>query len=195
MVGSLCFFVGGESLTKRRQKEILDENTMRRAINRISFEIMEKNSGGRDLILAGIRTRGEFIARRIAKKIYEVEGVEPEVYDLDISAFRDDIPLQDRKKIPLPKIPEIEKKTVILVDDVLYTGRTVRAAIELISQIGRAKKIQLAVLVDRGHREVPIRPDYIGKNLPTAEEETVKVLMKEIDGNDTVFIFRAEEKL
>lgn len=175
-------------MVREKKAEIMDENAMRRAVNRISFEIIEHNHGVKNLMLAGILTRGQFLAQRIADKIQEVENVRLEVCTLDISHFRDDVPVVRRSEADLPEISDITEKTVILVDDVLYTGRTVRAAIELISQVGRAKKIQLAVLVDRGHREVPIRPDYVGKNLPTSVEETVKVMMRESDGSDAVLI-------
>lgn len=175
-------------MVREKKAEIMDENAMRRAVNRISFEIIENNHGVKNLVLAGIVTRGQYLAQRIADKIQEVENVRLQVYALDISAFRDDVPLKRREQAVLPEIPDITEKTVILVDDVLYTGRTARASIELVSQIGRAKKIQLAVLVDRGHREVPIRPDYVGKNLPTSVEETVKVMMRESDGSDAVII-------
>jgi pyrimidine operon attenuation protein/uracil phosphoribosyltransferase len=185
---SLFLFWGGEGLVREKKAEIMDENAMRRAVNRISFEIIEHNHGVKNLMLAGILTRGQFLAQRIADKIQEVENVRLEVCTLDISHFRDDVPVVRRSEADLPEISDITEKTVILVDDVLYTGRTVRAAIELISQVGRAKKIQLAVLVDRGHREVPIRPDYVGKNLPTSVEETVKVMMRESDGSDAVLI-------
>lgn len=167
----------------------MDESAVRRAINRISFEIIEKNKGSENVVLAGVQTRGQYIAKRIAEKINEVEGIQLKTCSIDISPFRDDVPLTERKAVHLPKIENIEQTTVIIVDDVLYTGRTVRAAIELISFVGRAKKIQLAVLIDRGHREVPIRPDYIGKNLPTSANEKVKVMMQEVDGNDSVVIF------
>ena len=148
---------------------IMDADGIRRALTRIAFEIIEKNKGAEHLLLAGIRTRGIYLAQRIAQKLGEVEGTTPPVIELDVTPWRDDMPRQDA---PMPS-PDarIEGATVVLVDDVLYTGRTVRAAIEAVSHCGRAGRIQLAVLVDRGHRELPIRPDYIGKNLPTADND------------------------
>ena len=150
-------------------KIILDQDGIRRALTRIAFEIVEKNKGAEHLLLAGVKTRGIYLAQRIAAKLGEVE-----------------VPRTDA---PLPDLdPRIAGATVIIVDDVLYTGRTVRAAIEAISHRGRAERIQLAVLVDRGHRELPLRPDYIGKNLPTARDERVFVRLTEVDGEDSVNI-------
>ena len=165
---------------------IMDADGIRRALTRIAFEIIEKNKGAEHRLLAGIRTRGIYLAQRIAQKLGEVEGTTPPVIELDVTPWRDDMPRQDA---PMPS-PDarIEGATVVLVDDVLYTGRTVRAAIEAVSCFGRASRIQLAVLVDRGHRELPIRPDYIGKNLPTSHEERVCVRLREVDGEDNVAI-------
>lgn len=169
---------------------IMDADGVRRALTRIAFEIIEKNKGAENLLLAGVRTRGVFLAARIAKKLGEVEGKSPPVLELDVTPWRDDKPRTDA---PLPPPdPRIENATVVLVDDVLYTGRTVRAAIEAVSHAGRAARIQLAVLVDRGHREIPIRPDYIGKNLPTSREERVCVRLTEVDGEDNVVILSNE---
>lgn len=165
---------------------IMDADGVRRALTRIAYEIVEKNKGADHLLLAGVKTRGVFLARRIAAKLGEIEGRTPPVIELDVTPWRDDKPRTD---VPLPP-PDLRTAgaTVILVDDVLYTGRTVRAAIEAVSRGGRADRIQLAVLVDRGHRELPIRPDYIGKNLPTAREERVCVRLTEVDGADNVVI-------
>ena len=175
-----------------KKAEIMDESTMRRAINRISYEIIEHNHGVSGVVLAGVRTRGVFLAQRIAEKIEEVEGVCPDIVSLDISAFRDDKhTVSDDSNMSM--VQDIEQKTVIITDDVLFTGRTVRAAMEAVLSGGRAKSIQLAVLIDRGHRELPIRPDYIGKNLPTSRIETVRVNMKEIDGKDSVVILTDAE--
>ena len=161
-------------------KIILDQDGIRRALTRIAFEIVEKNKGAEHLLLAGVKTRGIYLAQRIAAKLGEVEGKAPPVLELDVTPWRDDVP---------PDLdPRIAGATVIIVDDVLYTGRTVRAAIEAISHRGRAERIQLAVLVDRGHRELPLRPDYIGKNLPTARDERVFVRLTEVDGEDSVNI-------
>ncbi len=167
---------------------VLDEAAMGRVIARISYEIIEKNRGAQSLCIVGIYTRGAQIAMRIAQKILEVEGVKVQTGYLDITPHRDDRPYADatpdRSQIPF----DIQGKTVILVDDVLYTGRTVRAAIDALMQRGRPQKIQLAVLIDRGHRELPIRPDFIGKNLPTSKEERIAVMVKEIDGVDKIAI-------
>ncbi|MGE4549044.1 MAG: bifunctional pyr operon transcriptional regulator/uracil phosphoribosyltransferase PyrR [Intestinibacillus sp.] len=171
-----------------KKAEIMDEGGVRRALTRIAFEIIEKNHDVADILLAGVKTRGEFLAGRIADKIGEVEGVRPPVLPLDISPLRDDIPADHRPAACFPADPNIAGRTVIIVDDVLYTGRTVRAAIEAILLMGRAERIQLAVLIDRGHREVPIRPDFVGKNLPTAQSERVRVMVREVDGCDGVVI-------
>lgn len=170
-----------------KKAEIMDEGAMRRAVNRISYEIIECNHGASNLVLAGVRTRGVFLAERMAAKITEVEGTCPQVISLDITGFRDDKPVE-KNSISLPEIENISNKTVIIVDDVLYTGRTVRAAMEAVLHMGRAQRIQLAALIDRGHRELPIRPDFVGKNLPTSRAETVRVNMKEFDGKDSVEI-------
>lgn len=175
-------------MVQREKAEIMEESAVRRAINRISYEIIEKNHGGKNLVLAGVCTRGEYLAERMAAKIEDVEGVCPQTLPLDITAFRDDNRGRTQHPLPQLKIADIEQKTVIIVDDVLCTGRTARAALEAILRVGRARRIQLAVLVDRGHRELPIRPDYIGKNVPTSQEETVRVLLKEVDGRDGVVI-------
>lgn len=173
--------------------EIMDEQTVRRALTRIAFEIIEKNHGCRSLLLAGIQTRGVPLAERLADKLGEVEGFRPPVLPLDISPFRDDLPHTD---VPnLPDIPGLSGCTVVIVDDVLYTGRSVRAAIEAVSRMGRAARIQLAVLIDRGHRELPIRPDYVGKNLPTAQNEHVHVSLRETDGEDRVTIVKRQQNL
>ena len=157
-------------------KIILDQDGIRRALTRIAFEIVEKNKGAEHLLLAGVKTRGIYLAQRIAAKLGEVEGKAPPVLELDVTPWRDDVPRTDA---PLPDLdPRIAGAT----------GRTVRAAIEAISHRGRAERIQLAVLVDRGHRELPLRPDYIGKNLPTARDERVFVRLTEVDGEDSVNI-------
>lgn len=170
-----------------KKADIMDEGAMRRAINRISYEIIERNHGATGLVLAGVRTRGVYLAQRMADKIAEVEGTRPQIASLDITAFRDDLngmPCSSE----LPHIEDISHRTVIIVDDVIFTGRTVRAAMEAVLHAGRAQCIQLAVLVDRGHRELPIRPDFVGKNLPTSHTETVRVFVNELDGRDCVSI-------
>ena len=172
--------------------QILDDKAMQRAIARISYEIIERNKGGENLCVVGILSRGVEIAGRIAAKILEVEGKQVEVGTLDITNFRDDRKgevLPDQSEIPFP----IEGKKVVLVDDVIYTGRSVRAAIDAVMSRGRPERIELAVLVDRGHRELPIRADFVGKNLPTSREETVRVLVKQRDGEDGVMIWKEEK--
>ena len=171
---------------------IMDADGIRRALTRIAIEIIEKNKGAEHLLLAGIRTRGIYLAQRIAQKLGEVEGTTPPVIELDVTPWRDDMPRQDA---PMPS-PDarIEGATVVLVDDVLYTGRTVRAAIEAVSCFGRASRIQLAVLVDRGHRELPIRPDYIGKNLPTSRKGSASASAR-WTGKITLLFFEAASPL
>lgn len=169
------------------EKMILDEDGMRRSLTRMSHEIIERNKGVDNLVLVGIKTRGEYLANRIASFIEKVEGTKIEVYPLDIKAWRDDLDI----KHPLPEITfSVTDKKVVLVDDVLFKGRTVRAALEGVLHFGRAKEVQLAVLVDRGHRELPVRADYVGKNIPSSLNENIKVQIKEIDGQDQVVIER-----
>lgn len=161
---------------------IMDEIGIRRALTRIAHEILERNKGVEDCMLVGIRTRGIYIARRIAERIQEIEGVPVPVVELDVRMYRDDIAAKGEIKLDsLLASVNIHNKTCILVDDVLYTGRTVRAAMDALMDHGRPKSIQLAVLVDRGHRELPIRPDYVGKNLPTSRLEKVDVFLEEVD--------------
>lgn len=167
------------------QKIILDADGMRRSLTRMSHEIIEHNKGVNNIVLVGIKTRGEYLAERIAEFIEKVEGVRLECHSLDIRAWRDDNLIDH--PLPLPDF-SVKDKKVILVDDVLFKGRTVRAALEGILHYGRAKEIQLAVLVDRGHRELPIRADYVGKNIPSSINETIRVKMKETDGIDCVTI-------
>jgi len=168
--------------------EIMDESTMMRALTRISHEIIEKNKGIEDLVLIGIQRRGVPLAKLIAKKIEEVEGREVSVGVLDITLYRDD--LSTLAEHPIINGTEINfslsGKKVVLVDDVIYTGRTIRAAIGAILDIGNPKMIQLAILIDRGHRELPIRADYVGKNVPTAKSELINVRVAEVDGINVV---------
>ena len=175
----------------KQKAEIMDKNAIARAITRISFEIIERKKGVDNLYLVGLISRGFFIAKRIAEKIEETEKISLKVGRLDITPFRDDVKenTEDLSEIPF----DIENKKIILVDDVLFTGRSTRAAIDALMERGRPKNIQLAALIDRGHRELPIRADYIGKNLPTSREENVKVQMVEKDGIDRVVIV-VEEK-
>ncbi|WP_026574817.1 bifunctional pyr operon transcriptional regulator/uracil phosphoribosyltransferase PyrR [Bacillus sp. UNC438CL73TsuS30] len=172
---------------------VLDEQAISRALTRIAHQIIEKNKGIEECVLVGIRTRGIYIADRLAKKIEEIEGKPIPVGELDITLYRDDLTKKTDNQEPLVKgsdIPaEITDKKVILVDDVLYTGRTVRAGLDAIMDLGRPSVIQLAVLVDRGHRELPIRADYVGKNIPTSSVEKIVVELAEIDQVDQVSIY------
>lgn len=166
-------------------KKIMDENAIGRTITRMSHEIIEKNKGVENIVLLGIMTRGATLAHRIANLIEAFEGVSVPVADLDVKYWRDDL----ESKEPAYKLPiDVEDKTVVLIDDVLFKGRTVRAALDGIVFNGRPKQIQLAVLVDRGHRELPIRADIVGKNIPTSLEEKVVVQLDEIDGANNVFL-------
>lgn len=164
-------------------KVIIDSQTIKRTVRRISYEIIEKNKNLEDIVILGIKTRGINLANRIVENIEAIEGVKVPNGELDITAYRDDI--ENNIEATLPKL-DVLNKTVILVDDVLYTGRTIRAAMDAVMDIGRASKIQLAVLVDRGHRELPITANYVGKNIPTSGTEKVKVLFEEIDGIEEV---------
>ena len=171
---------------------ILDEVALNRALTRISYEIIERNKGIDNVILAGIKTRGVFIAKRIASKISEIEGQDIPVGELDITLYRDDRHFPEEVEDPEVKgqiFPvSVKGKVVILVDDVIYTGRTIRAAMDAVIDLGRPEKIMVASLTDRGHREIPIKADFIGKNIPTSKSEQVKVSMKEIDVKDAVEI-------
>ncbi|MEL7568718.1 MAG: bifunctional pyr operon transcriptional regulator/uracil phosphoribosyltransferase PyrR [Dehalobacterium sp.] len=170
--------------------QIMDKEGMRRALTRIAHEILERNKGVDDLCFIGVRSRGLPLARRLAQKIMEIESKAVPFGVIDITLYRDDLvsslesPVVSHTDVNF----EISGKTVILVDDVLFTGRTTRAALDAIFDLGRPANIRLAVLVDRGHRELPIRPDYVGKNVPTSLKETVSVLVDEIDGEDKVII-------
>lgn len=174
----------------KEKARILDKETLARSVMRIAHEILEKNKGTQDLCLVGIRNRGVYLAKRLAESIKKIEGNEVPVGVLDITLYRDDLTLIDQH--PIVHKTEIEfdinGKSLVLVDDVLYTGRTVRAALDALIDFGRPKSIQLAVLVDRGHRELPIRADYAGKNIPTSKNETVEVRLEECDGKDEVVI-------
>lgn len=174
--------------------QVMDEENIRRALYRLSHEITEHNSGTDNLILVGIRTRGVPLSNRLAQLIKEHEGVQLPVGALDITFYRDDLSLiSPQPVLHRTEIPEkLSGKKIILVDDVLYTGRTVRAALEALTDLGRPAAIQLAVLIDRGHRELPIRADYVGKNVPTSKRESVQAKLKEIDGVDEVIIIEKE---
>lgn len=171
---------------------IMDEAAIRRALTRIAHEIIERNKGVEDCLVVGIKTRGVYLAERLAQRIEQIENVKVPVGELDITLYRDDLTSKaDNPVLQGAKLPgAITGKNVILVDDVLYTGRTVRAAMDALIDNGRPKTIQLAVLVDRGHRELPIRPDFVGKNVPTSRSEIVAVQLTEVDGTDQVTIKR-----
>lgn len=172
------------------KSRVLDREGIERTLLRIAHEILEKNQGIGNLVVIGIKTRGAFLAAKIAKNMETIEGKEVPVGALDITLYRDD--LTEVGEQPLVHATEIEfditGKTIILVDDVLYTGRTVRCALDELIDFGRPASIQLAVLIDRGHRELPIRPDYVGKNIPTAKDESVEVRLDETDGEEEVVI-------
>jgi pyrimidine operon attenuation protein/uracil phosphoribosyltransferase len=167
---------------------LLDGDEIGRAVTRIAHEILERNGGAGDLVLVGIAARGDDLARRLAGQILRIEGAEVPVGVLDITFYRDDIGLRaEAPEVHETRIPfDVSGKTVVLVDDVLFTGRTIRAAMDALVDFGRPRAVQLAVLVDRGHRELPIRPDYVGKNIPTRNEDQVRVRLTETDGSDAV---------
>ncbi|MEQ9763762.1 MULTISPECIES: bifunctional pyr operon transcriptional regulator/uracil phosphoribosyltransferase PyrR [Streptococcus] len=168
-----------------KTKEIVDEVTMKRAVTRITYEIIERNKNLDNIVLAGIKTRGVHLARRIQERLQQLEGLEIPLGELDIKPFRDDMKVEeDTTQMPV----DITDKDLILVDDVLYTGRTIRAAIDNLVSIGRPARVSLAVLIDRGHRELPIRADYVGKNIPTSSVEEIVVEVTEVDGRDSVSI-------
>ncbi len=175
---------------------LMDEVMIDRALTRIAHEILEKNKGLDDLYLIGIQRRGVPMAHRIAAKIKTIEGRSPEVGILDITFYRDDLSmLAEHPVINGTSLPfAVQDKKLVLVDDVLFTGRTCRAAIEALFDLGRPRQIQLAILIDRGHRELPIRADYTGKNVPTARNEIVQVQLAEIDGRDGVLLSEIEQK-
>ena len=177
-------------------RQIMSADDLRRALVRIAHEIVERNGGTDDLVMVGVRSRGVPLAQRLAALVQEHEGVEVPVGSLDITYYRDD--LTKIAHAPIVKrteaMPELTGKTVVLVDDVLFTGRTVRAALDAITDHGRPTAVRLAVVVDRGHRELPIRPDHVGKNLPTSLDENVQVRLSETDGVDEVVIARSAER-
>lgn len=173
--------------------KIIDEEGLIRTITRLAHEILEKNKGSRNIVLLGMRTRGEFLAERIRVKVAEIEKFEPSFGVIDVTLYRDDF----RTRLKQPEISvtnitfDVNEKDIILIDDVLYTGRTVRAALDAVMDLGRPNTIQLCVLVDRGHRELPIKADFVGKNIPTSINEEVRVRLKEIDGEDAVYLVNA----
>jgi len=172
---------------------LMDASEVRRATTRIAHEILEKNKGASELALVGIAARGDDLARRLAAEIRRIEGAGVEVGALDITFYRDDIGMRaEAPEVHQTAIPfDIGGKTVVLVDDVLFTGRTIRAALDALVDFGRPRAVQLAVLVDRGHRELPIRADYVGKNVPTRHDENVRVALTETDGEDAVYLAAA----
>jgi pyrimidine operon attenuation protein/uracil phosphoribosyltransferase len=177
------------------ERTLMSTEDMQRALVRIAHEIVERNKGAGDLVLVGMQTRGVPLAKRLSTTIRGLEGINVPVGSLDISLYRDDLsslslkPAVHRTDIPV----DITDKQVVLVDDVFYTGRSIRAAMDALMDLGRPQSIQLAVLVDRGHRELPIRADYVGKNIPTSKDEEIKVDIKEVDGEDKVIIVSSNE--
>ena len=176
------------------ERSILGADEIRRALVRISHEILERNGGVEGIVLVGIQTRGVWLAKRIAAFIRQFEGVDVPVGELDVGLYRDDIAERGRPLMHTSIPSGVHERCVVLVDDVLYTGRTIRAAMDALNDFGRPREIQLASLVDRGHRELPIRPDYVGKNVPTSREESVQVYMSEIDGIDQIALMREDDR-
>jgi pyrimidine operon attenuation protein/uracil phosphoribosyltransferase len=178
------------------KSKVVDQEGLDRILTRISHEILEKNKGSQNLVLIGMRTRGEFLARRLSEKIKSIDNVEIPLGVLDVTLYRDDF----RTRIKQPEVSvsditfDINEKNVVLVDDVLYTGRTVRSALNALMDFGRPASIQLCILVDRGHRELPIRADYAGKNIPTSLNEEIKVRMIEIDDEDAIYLIEVENQ-
>ena len=167
---------------------VMDAEYVDRAIRRIGHEIVERHAGAGDVVLVGIHTRGVPLARRIADAIGGIESTSVPVGELDIGLYRDDLSTRPTPRLARTTVPDVAGRTVILVDDVLFTGRTIRAALDAVSDLGRPERIELAVLVDRGHRQLPIRPDYVGKNLPTSESQRVSVRLDGIDDEAGVWI-------
>jgi pyrimidine operon attenuation protein/uracil phosphoribosyltransferase len=178
------------SESSHEAREVLDADDVQRALTRIAHEVLERNKGAHSVVLLGIPSRGVPLAQRLAARIGEVEGRDVPFGSLDITMFRDDLRLRPARGLGRTELPDggIDDAVVVLVDDVLYSGRTIRAALDALSELGRPQSVQLAVLVDRGHRQFPIRADYVGKNLPTSTRETVQVLVSELDGSDAVLI-------
>ena len=172
------------------KSKVIDQEGLQRVITRIAHEILERNRGSKNLVLIGMKTRGEFLANRIYQKIKDIEKIDIPFGILDVTLYRDDF--RTRMKQPQVSVSnitfDINEKDIILIDDVLYTGRTVRSALNALMDFGRPGSIQLFVLVDRGHRELPIRADYVGKNIPTSQDEEIKVKMSEIDGEDAIYL-------
>ncbi|MEU7603195.1 bifunctional pyr operon transcriptional regulator/uracil phosphoribosyltransferase PyrR [Streptomyces sp. NBC_01310] len=171
-------------------RPVLEAQDIARVLTRIAHEIVERAKGADDVVLLGIPTRGVYLARRLAAKLEEITGTKIPVGSLDITMYRDDLRMKPARAIGRTEIPgdDLDGRLVVLVDDVLFSGRTIRAALDALGDLGRPRAVQLAVLVDRGHRELPIRADYVGKNLPTSLRETVKVQLQEEDGRDAVLL-------
>lgn len=182
-----------KSAERKDEKVIMDAGDISRAMVRIAHEILERNKGVKDLTLVGIRTGGVHLAHRLVKRIQSIEGAQVPIGELDITLYRDDLALRkDQPLLRKTSVPfDMTKKVVVLVDDVLFTGRTIRAAMDSLMDFGRPEEIQLAVLVDRGHRQLPIKANYIGKNLPTSRDEQVQVLLEENGEDDRVVILKA----
>ena len=173
------------------QKKLLGADDIRRAVARLAHEVVERNQGVDGLVLVGLRTRGVPLARRLQDRILEFEGTPVPLGELDVTLYRDDVHQRMPRALSPTSIPvDISDKTLVLVDDVLYTGRTIRAALDALIDMGRPRSIQLVCLVDRGHRELPIRPDYVGKNVPTSHREKVAVRLQEVDGVDEVVLMQ-----
>jgi pyrimidine operon attenuation protein/uracil phosphoribosyltransferase len=177
------------SVTEGRLKAtVMDADQIRRSLSRIAHEIVERNRGTAGVVLVGILAKGDHLANRLASTLLELEGAPVAVGSLDVSRHRDDRHLRQPAHLGTSRVPDVDGKVVVLVDDVIHHGRTARAAMDALMDFGRPRAIQLAVLVDRGHRELPIRPDYVGKNVPTSDSERVEVLMNEEDGVDRAVI-------
>ncbi len=175
------------------EKSIMTEDDIRRVLSRMAHQILEWHKGTEGLVLAGIPTRGLPLALRLAEKIRDLEGANVPVACLDIRLYRDDLSLKEHvSEQPPPLSVEVDDRKIVVVDDVLYTGRSVRSALDALTDVGRPRLVQLAVLVDRGHRELPIRADYVGKNLPTSRTERVQVRLREVDGRDEVVLMRPQ---
>jgi pyrimidine operon attenuation protein/uracil phosphoribosyltransferase len=190
-MGAFSFYGGCMNKSKT-----IDSENFRRTVNRLAHEIVEKNIGTDNLVIVGIRTRGEYLARRLAKKIEEIEGKSVQVGILDITLYRDDL----RGRLDQPQLKsteilfDITGKVVVLVDDVLFTGRTVRSALNALTDLGRPALIELLVLIDRGHRELPIKADFVGKSIPTSLKQEIKVMMTEADSEDSVYVVDVDEE-
>ncbi|MEN3538523.1 MULTISPECIES: bifunctional pyr operon transcriptional regulator/uracil phosphoribosyltransferase PyrR [Microbispora] len=177
-------------------RAVLEGPDIHRALTRIAHEILERTRGAESVVLIGIPTRGATLAQRIAGRIAQFEGIKVPVGAIDVTMYRDDLRLRPARPLGRTELPPdgVDGRTVVLVDDVLYSGRTVRAALDALNDVGRPRAVQLATLVDRGHRELPIRADYVGKNLPTSKSEKVKVFLEETDGRDAVVLIKEDDR-